>query len=160
MQSSNKILSTNDLDNVVATWKATQKKIVFTNGCFDILHLGHIDYLEKARALGDILMIGVNTDKSVSRIKGPARPINDEYFRLRMLSALGFVDAVTLFDESTPLQLIKRVLPDILVKGKDYEVSNIVGAETVINAGGKVETIELVDGYSTTNMIEKIRTIK
>lgn len=159
MATYNKIIPTADLVNRVKKWKAQGYSIVFTNGCFDILHLGHIDYLEKAKELGDILIVGVNTDASVRRIKGPERPINDEYSRQRMLCALAFVDGVTLFDEDTPLDLIKTVLPDILVKGNDYNISNIVGADIVIEAGGKVETIDLVDGFSTTDIIERVRNL-
>ncbi|MEQ8714278.1 MAG: D-glycero-beta-D-manno-heptose 1-phosphate adenylyltransferase [Cyclobacteriaceae bacterium] len=159
METSNKIIDSNDIINRVKDWRSAGQKIVFTNGCFDILHLGHVDYLEKARTLGDILLIGVNTDASVRRIKGPERPINNEYARLRMLSALAFVDGVTLFDEDTPLHLIQTVLPDILVKGNDYNISNIVGAEIVIDAGGKVETIDLVKGFSTTDIIERVRNL-
>lgn len=159
MGTSNKIIRSNDIISRVADWKSSGQRIVFTNGCFDILHLGHIDYLEKAKALGDVLLIGVNTDASVRRIKGPERPINDEYARQRMLSALAFVDGVTLFDEDTPLNLIKTVLPDILVKGNDYNISNIVGTEIVIEAGGKVETIDLVEGFSTTDIIKRVRNL-
>ncbi len=160
MLSHNKILTSSDLEQRVLAWKGDNQKLVFTNGCFDILHLGHIDYLEKARTLGDILLVGVNTDQSVRMLKGVDRPVNDEYSRLRMLAALGFVDAVTLFDEDTPLNLIKRVLPDILVKGNDYNISNIVGADVVLQSGGKVETIDLVDGFSTTGIIEKLKKTK
>jgi rfaE bifunctional protein nucleotidyltransferase chain/domain len=159
MATHNKIILPNDLMGKVASWKSQNLKIVFTNGCFDILHLGHIDYLEKAKALGDILIVGVNTNKSVKRIKGPDRPINDEYARQRMLSALAFVDGVILFNEDTPLNLIKRILPDILVKGNDYNISNIVGADIVLDAGGKVETIDLVKGFSTSDIIERAKNI-
>ena len=138
--------------------KKSGKKLVFTNGCFDILHLGHIDYLEKARALGDMLIVGLNSDDSVKRLKGPERPINDEYSRSRMLAALGFVDAVCIFDEDTPKELIDILLPDILVKGGDYSIKNIVGAESVMKNGGQVKTIALVDGFSTTRIIEKLKT--
>lgn len=141
----------------VSTWKAEGLQVVFTNGCFDILHLGHIDYLEKARHLGDKLVIGVNTDSSVKRLKGPLRPLNDEYSRTRILAALAFTDAVTLFDEDTPYALIGELKPDILVKGNDYLAENIVGADIVIANGGKVETISLVEGYSTSNIIDKIK---
>jgi rfaE bifunctional protein nucleotidyltransferase chain/domain len=130
---------------------------VFTNGCFDILHLGHLDYLEKSRDLADKLVVGLNTDKSVRQLKGPGRPINNEYARARMLAAMSFVDLVIAFNEETPLELIKKVKPDILVKGKDYEVENIVGAEFVIGNGGEVKTIELKKGYSTTDIINKIK---
>lgn len=133
------------------------KAVVFTNGCFDILHLGHIDYLEKARALGDALIIGLNTDQSVKRLKGADRPVNNEYARARMLAALDFVDAVCAFEEDTPLELIETLVPNILVKGGDYTIETIVGADTVMKHGGKVRTIDLVDGYSTTNLIEKIK---
>lgn len=130
--------------------------MVFTNGCFDILHLGHVDYLEKAASKGDKLIVALNTDASVSKLKGPTRPVNSEKARARIMAALSFVDAVVFFSEDTPLSLIKRLKPDILVKGSDYKISNIVGADIVMQNGGKVETIELVDGYSTTNIINKI----
>ena len=139
--------------------KNKNKKIVFTNGCFDIVHLGHIDYLEKARNLGDKLVLGLNTDASVRRLKGTSRPVVDEYPRARMMAALSFVDAVILFDEETPKELIETICPDILVKGDDYSVSTIVGADFVIAHGGEVKTVPLVKGYSTTKMIEKIKGI-
>jgi D-glycero-beta-D-manno-heptose 1-phosphate adenylyltransferase len=141
----------------VAQWQAAGQTVVFTNGCFDIVHLGHIDYLEKARALGHRLVLGLNTDASVSRIKGPLRPVVNEYARARLMAALAFVDLVTLFDEPTPLELIRAVLPDVLVKGDDYTVETIVGAEVVIGRGGSVQTIALVPGYSTTALIERIK---
>ncbi len=131
--------------------------MVFSNGCFDILHLGHIDYLEKARELGDKLIIGLNNDSSVKDLKGEDRPINDETSRARMLAALSFVDAVVLFAEDTPYELIKKLLPDILVKGNDYLAENIVGADIVVANGGEVKTVALVPGYSTSSIIEKIR---
>ncbi|WP_420146609.1 D-glycero-beta-D-manno-heptose 1-phosphate adenylyltransferase [Spirosoma sp.] len=138
-------------------WRAEGQQIVFTNGCFDIVHLGHIDYLEKARHLGDRLILGLNTDASVSCIKGPLRPVVNEYARARLMAALEFVDAVTLFGEPTPLELIEAVRPDVLVKGNDYTVATIVGADFVLGRGGRVETIELVPGYSTTKLIERIK---
>ncbi|RRB04188.1 D-glycero-beta-D-manno-heptose 1-phosphate adenylyltransferase [Larkinella rosea] len=138
-------------------WHSEGKQIVFTNGCFDILHLGHIDYLEKARRFGDKLILGLNTDASVSCIKGPLRPVVNEYARARLMAALAFVDAVTLFDEETPLELIQALKPDILVKGDDYAIANIVGADFVIQNGGWVQTIPLVAGYSTTALIKKIQ---
>lgn len=153
-----KILTLEDARTAVARWQDEGKKIVFTNGCFDIVHLGHIDYLEKARALGDRLVLGLNTDASVSRLKGPLRPVVNEAARARLMAALSFVDTVILFDEPTPLQLIEAVGPDILVKGDDYSVENIVGADFVIANGGEVKTIPLVKGYSTSSLIEKIRT--
>ncbi len=139
------------------TWRAAGEAIVFTNGCFDIVHLGHIDYLEKARNLGQRMILGLNTDASVSRIKGPLRPVVNEYARARLMAALAFVDAVTLFDEPTPLALIEAVRPDILVKGDDYSISSIVGADFVLGTGGRVETVALVPGYSTTSLIARIK---
>jgi D-glycero-beta-D-manno-heptose 1-phosphate adenylyltransferase len=138
-------------------WRAEGQKIVFTNGCFDIVHLGHIDYLEKAHALGHRLVLGLNTDASVSRIKGPLRPVVVEYARARLMAALQFVDLVTLFDEPTPLALIEAIRPDVLVKGDDYTVQTIVGADSVIANGGSVQTVALVPGYSTTALIERIK---
>lgn len=133
------------------------RKLVFTNGCFDILHRGHIEYLYQARNLGDALMVGVNTDNSVKRLKGEMRPINGEYDRMMLLASLYFVDYVVLFDEDTPLQLIKSVRPDILVKGGDYTRDTIVGADFVESTGGEVVVISFVDGYSTTKVINKMR---
>ncbi len=141
----------------VKAWQAKGEKIVFTNGCFDLLHLGHVDYLEKARNLGDRLVIGLNTDDSVSRFKGPERPLQDQTSRARILAALQFVDLVVFFNEDTPLNLISELLPNILVKGSDYLAENIVGADVVKKAGGKVETIDFVPGYSTTRIVEKIK---
>ena len=138
-------------------WRNDNQKIVFTNGCFDIVHLGHVDYLEKARNLGHKLVLGLNTDASVGRIKGPVRPVVNEYARARLMASLAFVDAVVLFDEPTPESLISAIRPDILVKGDDYLPQNIVGADFVINNGGSVQTIPLVEGYSTSKIIEKIK---
>lgn len=159
MPTSDKILTPEHLKTQVELWKKEGKKIVFTNGCFDILHLGHIDYLEKARALGDKLIVGINTDLSVQKIKGETRPVVNQYPRARMLAAMEFVDAVTHFEEDTPYELIKMVVPDILVKGNDYSIQNIVGADIVFENGGKVSTIDLVEGYSTTKIIDKIKKI-
>ena len=156
MHSLDKIFSLQDLIRQVQAWKQAGKRLVFTNGCFDILHLGHVDYMEKARALGDKLIIGVNTDASVSRLKGPSRPLQDEMSRARIMASLLFTDAVVLFEEDTPYELIKSVLPDILVKGDDYAAENIVGYDLVMNNGGQVKTIELVKGYSTSNVVAKI----
>ena len=156
MHSLDKIFSLQDLIPQVQAWKQAGKRLVFTNGCFDILHLGHVDYLEKARALGDKLVVGLNTDASVSRLKGPSRPLQDEMSRARIMASLLFTDAVVLFEEDTPYELIKSVLPDILVKGDDYAAENIVGYDLVINNGGQVKTIELVKGYSTSNVVAKI----
>ncbi|WP_338765558.1 D-glycero-beta-D-manno-heptose 1-phosphate adenylyltransferase [Bernardetia sp. ABR2-2B] len=146
-----------DLQKKVDIWKFNNQKVVFTNGCFDILHLGHVDYLEKSAALGKKLIVAVNSDASVRKLnKGKERPINDEYARMRVLAALGFVDAVVLFGEPTPLEVITTLKPSVLVKGNDYSVENIVGADVVIKSGGEVKTIELVEGYSTTKIINKI----
>jgi D-glycero-beta-D-manno-heptose 1-phosphate adenylyltransferase len=144
---------------LVTLWRKKGKKIVFTNGCFDIVHLGHIDYLEKAKVLGDKLIVALNTDESVSKLKGETRPVTDQYARARLMAAFEFTDAVILFNDDTPLELIKQILPDILVKGDDYSIQNIVGADVVMANGGKVETIELVKGYSTSSLINKIKNL-
>jgi len=157
VQTAQKIKDKQEAKAWTAEMQSAGKKVVFTNGCFDILHLGHIDYLEKAKRLGDVLIVGLNADVSVKRLKGPERPINDEYARARMLAALHFVDAVCLFNEDTPGELIETILPDILVKGGDYTIETIVGAETVMKNGGQVKTIDLVDGFSTTSIIEKLK---
>lgn len=157
MSTAQKLMSLPDLLVQRAAWKAAGEQVVFTNGCFDILHLGHVDYLEKAAALGQRLIVGLNTDASVRRLKGPDRPVNNEYARGRLLAALAFVDAVVLFEEQTPLSLIEAVIPDILVKGSDYSIQNIVGADVVLAHGGHVRTIDLVQGYSTTGLIAKIQ---
>lgn len=132
-------------------------KVVFTNGCFDILHLGHIQYLAKAKALGDILIIGLNSDESIKRLKGVERPINNEYARAILLATMEIVDYVILFQDDTPLELIKAVAPDILVKGGDYENEPIVGAEWVLSRGGEVKTINFLQGYSSSKIIEKLK---
>ena len=154
--SASKIVSREEASKVISAVKSAGKKVVFTNGCFDLLHIGHVDYLEKARNLGDFLIIGVNTDASVSAIKGPMRPVSPELSRTRVLASLGFVDLVVLFGEETPLELIQSLKPDILTKGNDYSIENIVGADFVLGLGGKVETIPLVEGFSTTNFVKRI----
>jgi rfaE bifunctional protein nucleotidyltransferase chain/domain len=159
MHTSEKVLTLPELLEKVENWKSQGLKIVFTNGCFDILHLGHVDYLEKAKSKGDILLIGVNADASVKRLKGKDRPVNDGESRSKMLASLAFVDAVVFFAEDTPQDLISKVIPDILVKGNDYALSNIVGADIVLGNGGKVETIDLVEGWSTTTLIKKIQNL-
>jgi rfaE bifunctional protein nucleotidyltransferase chain/domain len=156
---SDKILSKEEALPLISEWKK-KGKVVFTNGCFDILHLGHVDYLEKARNLGHKLILGINTDKSIQRLKGTDRPITDEYSRARVIAALEFVDAVILFDEETPYDLISYLKPDILVKGDDYAIENIVGADVVLGNGGTVKTVSLVKGYSTSNIISKIKNLK
>ncbi|PIQ21176.1 MAG: D-glycero-beta-D-manno-heptose 1-phosphate adenylyltransferase [Cytophagales bacterium CG18_big_fil_WC_8_21_14_2_50_42_9] len=156
MTSKDKIYTRENLVKQAAAWKQQGQRLVFTNGCFDILHLGHVDYLEKARALGDKLVVGVNTDASVSRLKGPSRPLQDELSRARIMASLLFTNAIVLFDEETPYELIKSIMPDILVKGNDYTVENIVGHDIVLQNGGEVKTIALVKGYSTSNVVAKI----
>ncbi len=155
----NKITDLALLKTWVKNWQEKGGKVVFTNGCFDIVHLGHIDYLENASKLGDKLVIGVNTDASVKKLKGQTRPVVDENARARMMAAFEFTDAVILFEEETPEQLIRSICPDILVKGDDYTIQNIVGADFVLANGGEVKTISLVKGYSTSNIIEKIKQI-
>lgn len=131
-------------------------QMVFTNGCFDILHLGHIDYLSKASDLGEILIVGLNSDNSIKKIKGNNRPINDVQSRSLLLASMSFVSAVVIFEEETPENLIKLIKPDVLVKGKDYSFDTIVGANHTIQNGGQVVTIELIEGYSTSNIINNI----
>lgn len=157
MNSAAKIYTHETLASELQKWRAEGQKIVFTNGCFDLLHLGHVDYLEKARNLGDKLVVGLNTDASVKRLKGEERPLQDEMARARIMASLLFVDAVVLFDEDTPYNLIKFVQPDVLVKGDDYTPDNIVGADVVMAKGGEVKTVTLVKGYSTTNIVGKIK---
>ncbi|MDH5604581.1 MAG: D-glycero-beta-D-manno-heptose 1-phosphate adenylyltransferase [Cyclobacteriaceae bacterium] len=152
-----KICSWDEAAAIVADWQKENKKVVFTNGCFDILHLGHVDYLEKSRNLGDKMVVGVNSDRSVSDLKGPSRPVSDELSRTRVMASLAFVDLVVIFGEETPFELISKLKPDILVKGSDYLAENIVGADIVIANGGEVKTIDLVDGYSTSNVIKFIK---
>jgi len=145
-----------EFSRLLAIWKFQGKKIVFTNGCFDILHLGHIDYLAAASELGDLLIIGLNTDDSVHKIKGNNRPLQDEVSRAFVLASLGFVDAVVFFGEDTPYNLIQRIQPDVLVKGADYKPEEIVGYDIVKNKGGEIITIEFLEGYSTTAIEKKI----
>ena len=151
-----KILDDKSLEERLNLWRAEGKTIVFSNGCFDILHRGHVEYLSKAADLVNKLIIGLNTDASVKRLKGLSRPINDEKARAVVLAGLEFVDAIIFFEEDTPYNLIKRVQPDVLVKGKDYKIEDIVGYDIVIAKGGKVETIELVDGFSTTKIVNSL----
>ena len=151
--SRNKIYERATLGNRLAMWRLLGNKIVFTNGCFDILHRGHIEYLSQARDKGTILVIGLNSDASVKRIKGEGRPVQDEGSRALVLASLRFVDAVILFDEDTPLDLINFVEPDVLVKGGDYTEETIVGAKEVKARGGEVVVIPLVEGYSTSSIL-------
>jgi len=135
--------------------KHSKKRIVFTNGCFDILHAGHVTYLEKARALGDILIVALNTDASTRKLKGPTRPINPLGDRAKVIAALESVSYVTSFNDETPIKLIKKILPDVLVKGGDYEIKKIVGYSETVKNGGKVVTIPFLKGRSTSNVIKK-----
>jgi len=151
-----KIKKREDLRKIAEDLKAQGKQVVFTNGCFDLLHVGHIRYLEKARGLGDILVVGVNSDQSVRRIKGPFRPILPEDERAEILSGLGCIDYVTLFDELDPLELISSLKPQILVKGGDWTKETTVGKEVVEGLGGKVIILPFVEGASTSNLIETI----
>jgi len=153
----NKITNISLLKTQVLSWQSMGQKVVFTNGVFDLLHIGHITYLAKAAELGEKLIIGLNSDSSVRRIKGESRPVNDENSRAAILAALFFVDAIVVFEEDTPINLISTLLPDILVKGADYSVENIVGSKEVLANGGEVKTIDFVKGYSSTSIIEKIR---
>ncbi len=145
-------LSWQEIESLANTWRACGEKIVFTNGCFDILHVGHVSYLEQAARLGKHLIVGLNTDASVKRLKGETRPLNHELDRARVLAALSCVDAVVLFGEDTPTELIKRIRPDILVKGGDYKPEEVAGREYA----GEVQIIKFEDGYSTTGLLEKL----
>ncbi len=155
------------MDDKIATWEAARElcrkaraeghKVVFTNGVFDILHRGHVEYLAKARQMGELLIVGLNSDASVKRIKGPERPVNPQEDRAIVLSALACVDCVVVFDEDTPQRLIEYLVPDVLVKGADWKVEEIAGAEVVKKHGGVVATVELVPGRSTTGLIDKIK---
>jgi len=151
-----KIKTLPELEKIIPNLKKKNKKIVFTNGCFDILHYGHLRYLEKAKELGDILIVGVNSDSSVKAIKGKGRPINRCRDRMALIAGLQCVDYCLSFKEKTPLKLIKKIKPDILVKGGDWKKEEIVGSEFVTSYGGKVKTIKYIKGYSTTQTINKI----
>ncbi|HEY1114772.1 MAG TPA: D-glycero-beta-D-manno-heptose 1-phosphate adenylyltransferase [Chitinophagaceae bacterium] len=152
-----KIYSTEEIQRRVAQWRLKGKTIAFTNGCFDILHAGHIASLSEAAQVADILIVGLNADSSVKGLKGPGRPINDEQSRALLLASLSLVDAVVLFSDPTPLELIKLVMPDFLVKGGDYKIEEIAGAREVLAAGGKVLINPIVEGFSTTSLIEKLK---
>ena len=152
-----KIFERTSLQRQLSIWKLQSKKIVFTNGCFDILHKGHADYLAQAKGFGDILVVGLNADSSVKNLKGENRPINNEDARAFLLASLHVVDVVILFDEPTPLQLITWVQPDVLVKGSDYKPEEMVGYEVVKQKGGTVAAIDFVPGYSTTETIKKMQ---
>ena len=149
----NRIFQLSTFNFQLSTWRSQGLRVVFTNGCFDLLHRGHVEYLAKAADLGDVLVVGLNTDASVRRLKGEGRPVNDQEARALVLASLAFVDAVVLFDEDTPYELIKTVRPDVLVKGADYKLEEIVGHDIVTSYDGKVVTIPLVEGYSTTKLL-------
>ena len=151
-----KIIKRNEISAWALDWKKNKQSIVFTNGCFDIIHYGHVDYLVKAKELGDKLVIGLNSDMSVKRLKGESRPVMNEMARATLLASLVFVDAVVVFEEDTPEDLIKTIVPDILVKGGDYKYQDIVGADFVSVTGGLVEIIPFVEGYSTTDILKKL----
>ena len=152
-----KVQTNEEINKTVTSWKEEGLQVVFTNGCFDILHYGHVHYLAQARALGDRLVVGLNSKASVGRLKGPSRPINDDDTRQFLLASLQYVDAVVVFEEDTPLNLISIVKPDILVKGGDYTIETIVGADIVLNNGGKVKSLDFVPGYSTTAIEERLK---
>ena len=152
-----KVLENSELPGWLVELRRNQRRLVFTNGCFDILHAGHVSYLISARNLGDALMVGLNSDRSVSGLKGPYRPVTPEQDRARILAALEAVDVVCLFDEENPARLIRQVMPDVLVKGGDYLPEKIVGYEEVTTNGGTVEVVPLLEGYSTTGLIQKIK---
>ncbi|MGH2649575.1 MAG: D-glycero-beta-D-manno-heptose 1-phosphate adenylyltransferase [Ginsengibacter sp.] len=154
-----RIFSAEQLQSQIKWWRLINKTISFTNGVFDILHEGHIKILSQAASLADVLIIGVNSDASVKRLKGSSRPINNQQSRSLILASLIMTDAVIIFDEDTPLNLIKSIMPDVLVKGGDYTSETIVGANEVIAKGGKVEIIPLEEGFSTTGIIEKMKKI-
>jgi rfaE bifunctional protein nucleotidyltransferase chain/domain len=151
-----KLHSLDELVAAVDTRRRRGRKIVFTNGCFDLLHVGHAVYLAQAKALGDLLVVGVNSDASVRRLKGPRRPVIEETHRLWMLAALEAVDLVGLFEQDTPREMIEALSPDILVKGEDYRAQEIIGGDFVLARGGQVQLLRLVDGISTTTLIESI----
>jgi len=153
----NKIFLEKDLRIKLDSWRQKGEKIVFTNGCFDLIHLGHIEVLARSADLGDRLIIGVNTDKSIKNIKGQNRPIIKEDSRVKQLAALEFVDAVILFNESTPNKIINHIKPDIITKGGDYKTKEVVGYETVIENNGRVVIIPLTQGFSTTSILNKIK---
>lgn len=142
---------------ILEIWKGSNNTIVFTNGCFDLIHHGHVDSLQKSAAFGTRLIVGLNSDRSVKQLKGEHRPILDEQARATVLAAFECVDAVIVFDEETPAEIIAKIIPDVLVKGAQYEIHEIAGHDTVLNNGGTVETLELVEGISTSDIIEKIK---
>jgi D-beta-D-heptose 7-phosphate kinase/D-beta-D-heptose 1-phosphate adenosyltransferase len=156
-QISFKILTQDQLNPQLKRWKLLGKNIVFTNGVFDIVHQGHLSLLNQAAAFADILIVGVNSDTSVKKLKGNSRPVNGEYSRALLLASLLMVDAVIIFDEETPINLIKTIKPNVLVKGGDYTVNNIVGAKEILDNGGEVKIVKIEEGFSTSLIIEKAK---
>ena len=152
-----KVIDRQQLHPMLVRWKLKDQKIVFTNGCFDLLHRGHVEYLARAASMGDILLIGLNSDSSVRKLKGASRPLQDEYSRALLIASFRFVTGVTLFEEETPYNLISLIRPDVLVKGGDYKEEDIVGADIVRKSGGSVVSVDFTQGYSSTSLIEKIR---
>ncbi|MFT3737331.1 MAG: D-glycero-beta-D-manno-heptose 1-phosphate adenylyltransferase [Breznakibacter sp.] len=152
----NKIVSRDKAAQIVGQWQNNGDQVVFTNGCFDLVHRGHVEYLSLAADLGQKMILGLNTDVSVQRLKGPKRPLVDEYSRAILLAAFSFIDLIVYFDEDTPYELIKALQPDVLVKGSDYRPESIVGYDIVTGRGGKVETIDFVEGFSTSKLVKKI----
>jgi len=142
--------------NLLQTWRFKEEKIVFTNGCFDLVHRGHLEYLASAASMGNKMILGLNTDASVQKLKGPDRPINDEYSRALLLASLGYIDMIIFFGEQTPYDLINFVQPDILVKGSDYNAEDIVGYDIVKGKGGEIKTLDFIEGFSSTGIINKI----
>lgn len=155
-----KVKLLDDARKEINVLKSVGKKIVFTNGCFDILHIGHARYLQEAKSLGDYLIVAVNSDRSVRVVKGPGRPVMKQEERAEMLAALGCIDAVIIFDEETPLNVIEYLMPDVLVKGGDWKPEDIVGSDVVLAAGGEVRSIDFVEGASTTGILKKITDVK
>jgi D-glycero-beta-D-manno-heptose 1-phosphate adenylyltransferase len=156
-QIQHKIYTQESLLKQVNAWRVLNKKIVFTNGVFDILHKGHIASLSEAASYGDMLVVGVNADASVKKLKGPTRPVNDENARALILASLLQTDAIVIFEEDTPLELIKIIMPNVLVKGGDYTIEQIAGAKEVLAAGGEVKIASIVDGFSTTKIIDELK---
>lgn len=155
MKSLPKVLSSSNLAEAIQFYRSENKKIVFTNGCFDLLHIGHVRYLEQAKSLGDVLIVGINTDASVQVLKGPTRPIQNENDRAEILASLKAVNHTVLFGDETPLALIKQIKPDLLVKGGDWKIDQIVGSDFVLSYGGQVQSLQFINGRSTTSIIEK-----
>lgn len=156
MKIEERIKTWSEISHLTKEFKKEGKKIVFTNGCFDIIHFGHVKYLEEAKECGDILIVGLNSDQSVSRLKGPTRPVNGQFERAYVLSGLKAVDYLVIFDQDTPYELIQKLEPDVLVKGGDWKADQIVGSDIVLAKGGQVKSLNFQNGFSTSNIIDKI----